>query len=177
MLGPDGPVHWTVLAAHVLWDGWLHLRDIGSHSSTLVKDDVVVLYSLLIASVPAQFGGVPLDVSVDLTGSDGRHLQAVVAPGHVTVRVTGRWNATTPTRVPTGAEDLHGKLGPVVAALSGREAVLDQVLHGDPGVRGPGGYARSCRQPADAEPPDSDRATRPCRGQGASLACGRAVTN
>ena len=127
VIGPYGPVHWTVLVAHVLWDGWLHLRDIGGHASTQVEDGVVALYALLIASTPARFGGIRLDASVGLTGSDGRHLQVAVAPGHVIVR----------HGVPTGTEDLHGQLGPVVDALSGRDPALDQVLHGDPAVRLP----------------------------------------
>lgn len=138
VMGPYGPVHWTVLVAHVLWDGWLHVRDIGGRSSTRVEDGVVALYALLIASVPAQFGGFPLDVSVDLTGSDGHHLLAAVGPGHVTVRVG----------VPTGAENLRGELGPVADALSGRAPAIDRVLHGDPTVRLPLTWLRLVMAPA-----------------------------
>lgn len=137
-MGPYGPVHWIVLVAHVLWDGWLHVRDIGGHSSTHVEDGVVALYALLIASVPARYGGFPLEVSLDLTGSDGHHLLAAVAPGHVTVRVG----------VPTGTEDLRGELGPVADALSGRDPALDRVLHGDPAVRLPLTWLRLVMAPA-----------------------------
>ena len=138
VMGPYGPVHWTVLVAHVLWDGWLHLRDIGGRSSTHVEDGVVALYALLIASVPARFAGVAMDVSVDLTGSDGRHLLAAVVPGHVTVSVGAQ----------TGTEDLRGELGPVVDALSGRAPTLDRVLHGDPAVRLPLTWLRLIMAPA-----------------------------
>lgn len=137
-MGPYGPVHWTVLVAHVLWDGWLHVRDVGARSSTPVEDSVVALYALLIASVPARIAGFPLDVSVDLTGSDRRHLVGVVAPGHVTLRV-GR---------STGTEDLRGELGPVADALSGRGPDLDQVLHGDSAVRLPLTWLRLVMVPA-----------------------------
>lgn len=138
VMGPYGPVHWTVLVAHVLWDGWLHVRDVGARSSTPVEDSVVALYALLIASVPARIAGFPLDVSVDLTGSDRRHLVGVVAPGHVTLRV-GRC---------TGTEDLRGELGPVADALSGRGPDLDQVLHGDSAVRLPLTWLRLVMVPA-----------------------------
>lgn len=138
VMGPYGLVHWTVLVAHVLWDGWLHLRDIGDHSSTQVEDGVVALYAMLIASVPARFAGFPLDVSVDLTGSDGRHLQAAVAPGHVTVRAGA----------PTGTEDLEGDLGPVADALSGRGPALDRVLHGAAAARMPLTWLRLVMAPA-----------------------------
>ena len=137
--GPYGLVHWTVLVAHVLWDGWIHLRDIGDHSSTPVEDGMVALYALLIASVPAQFAGFPLDASVDLTGSDGRHLQATVAPGHVTVR----------DGVPIGADDLKGDLGPVVDALTGRDPALELVLEGDDAVRTPFTWLRLVMAPAE----------------------------
>ncbi|MGI9023489.1 MAG: hypothetical protein ACR2HV_09730 [Acidimicrobiales bacterium] len=44
--GPYGPVHWTILSAHVFWDARLHARDVtevlggGGHSAP-VEDELV----------------------------------------------------------------------------------------------------------------------------------------
>jgi len=130
--GPYGPIHWTTLTTHVVWDGWLHERDVTqaldiSHPSSAVEDRVVALYGLLIASMPAALIGSAFDVTVGLTAEDGSRYAAEVRPGGV---VLGPAAAADEL-------DLHGELGPVVDALAGRGPELGAVLHGEPSAREP----------------------------------------
>lgn len=128
--GPYGQVHWTILSAHVLWDAWVHVRDVAEPlgvdaRSTPVEDDVVALYALLIASVPALVTRHSFQATVDLSTPDGGLRSASVAPGHVTLSSGG---------APTQAE-LRGDLAAVVDALAGRGPEVAAVLHGDPAAR------------------------------------------
>ncbi len=141
--GPYGPVHWAVLSTHVFWDAWLHERDVAvplglETHPTLAEEGVVALYSLLIASMPAVLREHPFEVSVALT-SDGRRYVASVAPGRVTLRLGQA----------SDGEDLHGDLVPVVDALAGRGATLEDVLHGDPAVREPFTWLRTILGPGE----------------------------
>ncbi len=142
--GPYGPLHWTVLTAHVFWDAWLHERDITQPLGlvggvTAVEEGVITLYSFLIASVPAALQHYPFEATVALT-SEGRHYRATVAPGQVSVR-----RAET-----SGDEDLQGELAPVMDSLAGRGAPLEEVLSGDPRVREPLTWLRSRLSPAES---------------------------
>lgn len=129
--GPYGPVHWTVLTSHVLWDTWLHEGDVTeplgrARRSPPAEEAMIALYSLLIASMPAALQGRPLAATVSLAAEERRYV-ASVAPGRVALRLAeGKSNA-----------DLLGDLVPVVNALAGRGEPLDRTLAGDPAVREP----------------------------------------
>ena len=82
--GPYGPIHWTLLTAHVFWDAWLHERDVsqlvdGGIPSTEVEDAVAALYALFLASMVVLRQGQTLATTVTLTGT-GRHSLASVVP-------------------------------------------------------------------------------------------------
>lgn len=133
VMGPYGPAHWTVLTTHVFWDAWLHLRDVTAalgwpDAPTPVEEEVVTLYALLIASMPAALHGHSFTATVDLIGSDARHHLAQVAPGRVSLRSGD---------APTGDEQLHGDVAPVVDALAGRGPPVPSVLRGDPAALEP----------------------------------------
>lgn len=139
---PYGPVHWTVLAAHVFWDAWLHARDVTAvvhvgPASTEAEDELVALYSLLIASVPALRMNHHLDLTVALTCDGGRKYRASVAPGRV--------GLATAEGVDGG--DLEGELAPVVDALAGR-GELGSVLRGDRELLEPLTWLRSVLAPS-----------------------------
>jgi uncharacterized protein (TIGR03083 family) len=123
--GPYGPIPWTVLSMHVLWDGWLHERDIASVAgsgiaSTPVEDAAVATYGLFIASMAAALLDQRVDLTVALSGETG-HYVAAVGPGHVELHAVD---------APATA-DLDGMLGTVVDSLAGRGPLLGDVLAGD----------------------------------------------
>ena len=129
--GPYGPIPWTVLSAHVLWDAWLHDRDIarvagGGLVSTPIEDAAVATYALFIASMAAALQDQRVDVTVALS-SETAHYVAAVEPGHVELYALD---------APTTA-DLKGTLGAVVDSLAGRGPVLADVLAGDARKREP----------------------------------------
>lgn len=139
---PYGPVHWTVLAAHVFWDAWLHARDVTEvvhvgPASTEAEDELVALYSLLIASVPALRMNRHFDLTVALSCDDGRKYRASITPGRVGLATTGRDDGS----------DLQGELAPVVDALAGR-GELESVLQGDRELLEPLTWLRSVLAPS-----------------------------
>lgn len=141
--GPYGPVHWTILSAHVFWDAWVHDRDVAqplgvAYTSSPVEDAVVALYALFIASMPAALRNHPFDVTVALTADDGRAYTASVRPGHVSLRPDDGGSEAT----------LRGELAAVVDALAGRGTELDAVLHGDEAARKPLSWLRARLLPA-----------------------------
>lgn len=141
---PYGTVHWTIFGAHVLWDAWLHARDVGvareaEPPSTPAEDEVAALYALLIASMPAVFLHHPLDLSLALHGGGGRSYRGWVAPGR----------AVLETGDAPGGADHEGDLAAVVDALAGRGPELSAVLDGDPARLVPLTWLRSRLAPAD----------------------------
>ncbi len=149
VVGPYGPIPWTVLSLHVLWDGWLHERDVvavtgGGSPSKHLEDAAVAAYALFIASMVALLQNQPLDVSVAL-GSNDRHFFAVVRPGHVELR----------TVASPASADLHGTLDVVVDSLAGRGPLLADLLAGDPAKREPLTLLRPMLAPRDP-PPDCE---------------------
>lgn len=125
-MGPYGPIHWTVLSAHVLWDAWLHERDVCRPldvdvQTTPAEEGAVALYGLLIATVPALLLGRPCRATVALTAGGGRAYQVSLGPGSASVRPAS----------PEAPADLRGELGAVVDSLAGRGPLLADVLRGD----------------------------------------------
>lgn len=129
--GPYGPIPWTVLSMHVLWDAWLHDRDIarvagGGLASTPIEDAAVATYALFIASMAAALDDQRVDVTVALN-SETAHYVAAMEPGHVELYALD---------APATA-DLEGNLDAVVDSLAGRGPVLADVLAGDARKREP----------------------------------------
>jgi uncharacterized protein (TIGR03083 family) len=143
-VGPYGRAHWTVLSTHVLWDAWLHQRDIAEplqrpYRVSLREDVAAALYALLVASIPAGVVDAALDTTVRLTHASGRGFDARVEPGHVTVR---------PARL-RRSTDLEGELRSVVDALAGRGPALEAVLAGEPSRQQPFTLLRGFMSPSD----------------------------
>jgi len=122
--GPYGPLHWALLAAHVLWDGWLHERDIVRplglpHESSAEEDRLAALYGLTISStVPALFGS-SLAMTVELTGS---------SPGVYVIEATSEG---TRVRVAVdGTADLQADTCALLDSLAGRGEPLANVAEG-----------------------------------------------
>lgn len=130
--GPYGPIPWTLLSAHVLWDGWLHDRDVsqvtgGGTPSGPVEEALVATYALFIASMAAmRFGLQPFERTVGLV-QDGRRYLATVRPGHVELD-----SATS-----IQGADVQGPLAAVVDSLAGRGADPADVLTGGPEALAP----------------------------------------
>jgi hypothetical protein len=128
--GPYGPIPWTVLTAHVLWDAWLHERDVSQPlrrgvPSSPAEEAVAAGYALFIASMVAVLRGVQFETTVALAGDGGSYLVSVT-PGHVELDVDG-----------SAAGDLNGAIPAVVDSLAGRGPMLSEVLDGDPAKREP----------------------------------------
>lgn len=155
---PYGPVHWTILTAHVFWDAWVHDRDVtqplgAAHASSPVEDGVVALYALLIASMPAAAASHPFEATVALKADEGRAYLVSVRPGHVTLRPDDG----------SGEAILRGDLAAVVDGLAGRGSELAAVLHGSESAREPLSWLRSRLLPAPAAAATGVRATPPRR--------------
>jgi len=127
--GPYGETHWSVIPVHVLWDGWLHERDILAGTGAVppiadhpVERNLVALYGILMSTVPPLQLGEPLTGTIQLEDS-GAALCAHFggSDDHVVVEQIE----------PTATADVRGDLLPVLDALAGRGAPLADVLVGD----------------------------------------------
>ena len=152
MAGPYGPLPWTLLSLHVLWDGWLHDRDValvtgGGHPSTPAEDALVATYALFITSMVAVLMGAHVDLTVSLT-SDDAHYLAAVGPGHIELHTVDRAHADAAPA--PAAADFHGRLDAVVDSLAGRGPALADVLAGDPIKREPLTWVGARLAPAPA---------------------------
>jgi uncharacterized protein (TIGR03083 family) len=89
---PYGPMDWTVLVLHGLWDSWLHERDVllarGTEHPT--SDDATgyaVAYGLFISAAVASLFGDPVQDKLTLGGADGGIFD-LDSRGAVTLTVT-----------------------------------------------------------------------------------------
>ncbi|WP_344917868.1 maleylpyruvate isomerase family mycothiol-dependent enzyme [Streptosporangium oxazolinicum] len=114
---------WSVRSLHVLWDAWLHERDM---SRTLRLDDppdvtvqrLITLYSLLLAGgVAALFGELPR-VSLHLAGSPDGVYEISEHRGEVSVTAVG---SASPAH-------LNGPFEAVVESISGRGPSLAEIV-------------------------------------------------
>jgi len=113
---------WSVRSLHVLWDNWLHERDMSQTLRTDDSPDVTVqrlatLYGLLFAgSVAALFGDLP-QVSFQLAGSpDGVY------------EISGRQDDVRVAVGSVSSPDLDGPFEAVLESLSGRGPSLSEIV-------------------------------------------------
>lgn len=117
-----GPAHWTVNVVHLLWDSWLHERDIMlplglPAESSRDEQRLVSIYGLLMAMVPARM----LEQSfADRILFDG--------PPAVTVTAAHEAGQFTSAETVNEITDLDGDLCDLVDALSGRGEPLRDLL-------------------------------------------------
>lgn len=121
-----GTAHWSLNVVHILWDSWLHERDIAlpldrPAESSLDEQRLVALYGLLMAMVPSRMMEMSLETTVDFGRTTGHCVAASQDGGRI---------VTTETDDASGA--LVGDLAAVVDALAGRGAPVADVLPGAP---------------------------------------------
>lgn len=115
-----GTAHWTVNVVHLLWDSWLHERDVllplgRPAPSSEEEERLVGLYGLLMALVPPMKLGLPVSVVVQLRGAGHRTIEAGCGP-----------DAIHCAEVAANPSAITGRLPAVVDALAGRgDAVAD----------------------------------------------------
>ena len=117
---------------HILWDAWVHERDIllplgRRHDSPVVESSATAAYGLTLAScMPVMFEGTPLNESVALAGDGGGMFRIETDDDKITTTVAdGDSDASN-------AEPLSGALADVVDSLVGRGSELTEVLRRPP---------------------------------------------
>ncbi len=125
-----GTAHWTVNVAHVLWDSWLHERDVllplgRPAPSTEGEERLVALYGLLMALVPSMMFEQSISARVQLLGIGQRTLEVSCGDGSL-----------RSVEVPAGAAPIAGALSAAVDALAGRGDAVADVLPGAPEALG-----------------------------------------
>jgi len=121
-----GTAHWTVNVAHVLWDSWLHERDVllplGQPApSSEAEERLVGLYGLLMALVPSMMLEQSVSSTVQLT-----------AIGRRTIEVRCHAGAIGSDEVPAGATTISGDMPTAIDALAGRGVAVADALPGAP---------------------------------------------
>jgi hypothetical protein len=121
-----GSAHWTVNVAHVLWDSWLHERDVllplGLPApSTEEEERLVGLYGLLMALVPSMTFEQSISATVQLSGI-GLH----------TVEVSCDAGFLRSAEVPADAAPISGAMPAAIDALAGRGDSVADALPGAP---------------------------------------------
>lgn len=121
-----GTAHWTVNVAHVLWDSWLHERDVllplGQPAlSTEEEERLVGLYGLLMALVPSMTFEQSLSTTVQLSGIGLRTIEVSCGPGFL-----------GSAEVPAVAAATSGAMPAVIDALAGRGHAVADALPGAP---------------------------------------------
>ena len=121
-----GEAHWTMNVAHLLWDSWIHERDVLvplgiQQRSPGDEERLVGLYGVFMSAVPATMFDQAMSATVELVGHDRRAL-SLSCDGQqiVCTEIAGTAAAAT------------GAHGPVVDALAGRGLAVDEALPGAP---------------------------------------------
>ncbi|MCH7789376.1 MAG: maleylpyruvate isomerase N-terminal domain-containing protein [Acidobacteria bacterium] len=134
--GPYGTAHWSTITTHILWDAWLHERDIllcdptaapvSDMSGTVDERRLVGMYASLMATLPALMARTPVQGTIALND---------VAP--VWVRFGGTGGAVEVHETPAGTDpEFEGDLFMVVDSLAGRGQPLHEVLTGPSDIVG-----------------------------------------
>lgn len=115
-------VLWSVRSLHVLWDAWLHERDVTVALGIDAPSDasvlrLVTMYGLLIAAGASALRGSDLQTSIALDG--GPDLLYEIASHEDDVRVTV---------VSEGVPALSGRIEAVLESLAGRGPHLHEVV-------------------------------------------------
>lgn len=121
-----GTAHWTVNVAHLLWDSWLHERDVllplGLPAPCPEGEQRLVgLYGLLMALVPSMLRGQSISWTVQLSGV-GLH----------TVEVSCHEGALASSEVPAVADAISVAMPAAIDALAGRGDAVADALPGAP---------------------------------------------
>ncbi len=117
-----GTAHWTVNVAHVLWDSWLHERDVllplgQAAPSSEEEERLVGLYALLMALVPSMMFEQSIASTVQLRGISLR-----------TIEVSCEAGSLVSAEVSVGADVIVGTMPAAIDALAGRgDAVADAI--------------------------------------------------
>lgn len=124
-----GPVPWSIAVLHVVWDAWVHERDVllplqRGHESPAIESRAAAAYGLLLGCSPAMLQGTPLDECVVLDGAGGGTFRLDSHDNAITITVDGGDSDVST------AEPLRGALGDVVDSLVGRGPELTEVLRG-----------------------------------------------
>jgi hypothetical protein len=122
-----GDAHWTMNVVHILWDSWIHERDVllplGREQMCSVEEERLVgLYGVFMAGVPSKLFALDTTAIVDLTGHD-----------HVTLHLRCDGQQLTCEEAPDRHSEASGDHGPAIDALSGREPSVEDALPGAPG--------------------------------------------
>jgi hypothetical protein len=121
-----GTAHWTVNVVHVLWDSWLHERDVllplGQPApSSEAEERLVGLYALLMALVPSMMFGQSVSATVRLRGIGDR-----------TIEVDCDAGVLHSAEAPAGGAAISGATPAAIDALAGRGDTVAGVLPGAP---------------------------------------------
>lgn len=122
-----GDAHWTMNVVHILWDSWIHERDVllpadESQTCSAEEERLVGLYGVFMAGVPSKVLGLELTAIVTLEGQQATTLELRCAGEQLSCRET-----------PAGRSQASGDHGQAVDALSGRGLSVEDALPGAPG--------------------------------------------
>ncbi|GIJ22917.1 maleylpyruvate isomerase family mycothiol-dependent enzyme [Micromonospora lutea] len=129
--GPEGPLmpapsgrqlHWSTLSLHMLWDAWIHERDValalGVEPESRVEDfPLVTMYALLLAGGVGVQAGHPPAATLALRDVTESRYEIGVAEDEVFVAAGAK-----------GAAQGHGAADEVLDSLTGRDPDLAQAL-------------------------------------------------
>ncbi|SBT45776.1 maleylpyruvate isomerase family mycothiol-dependent enzyme [Micromonospora narathiwatensis] len=129
--GPEGPLmpapsgrqlHWSTLSLHILWDAWIHERDValalGSEPESRAEDfPLVTMYGLLLAGGVGVLAGNPPAATLALRDTTESRYEIGVAEDDVFVAAGVDGDAHG-----------HGAAGEVLDSLTGREPDLASAL-------------------------------------------------
>ena len=121
-----GDAHWTANIVHILWDSWIHERDVllplnKEQAATADEERIVGLYGVFMAGVPSKIFGQEMSAVIDLVGQE-----------QVTLRLRSDGGYITCEEVLEGESQASGDHGTALDALSGRGLSVEDALPGAP---------------------------------------------
>jgi len=128
--GPYGPAHWSVVTVHVLWDAWVHERDIlladgegpVGISGSMAEQRLTTMYGALMTAVPGVRFGMPLVATITLDHDEAPPLHLAIQGDAGELAVSEMSELEAP--------DLRGDLLGFADSLGGRGEPLADVLRG-----------------------------------------------
>ncbi|GLX49226.1 hypothetical protein Shyhy01_21760 [Streptomyces hygroscopicus subsp. hygroscopicus] len=136
---PQRQVHWSVRSLHVLWDAWLHERDLATVCGPAEPEDtdlfrLVIAYGLLLAAAVAVRTGPLPHATVLLAGAPDAAYRIGGDLWNVEVETLTAQDAATADgprlagTVHVVLDSLAGRGAPLAAVLSGPAPVLDRLM-------------------------------------------------